>query len=123
MRTIDEYMKLPYRMELTPDPDEGGFVVSYPDLPGCLSSGETIEEAVSNAADAKRAWLEAAIEDGVVIQEPSSLDDYSGQFKLRLPKSLHRSLAERSRQEGISMNQYCLYLLTMNDTRAGQQNA
>lgn len=116
-------MKLPYRMELTPDPDEGGFVVSYPDLPGCLSSGETIEEAVSNAADAKRAWLEAAIEDGVVIQEPSSLDDYSGQFKLRLPKSLHRSLAERSRQEGISMNQYCLYLLTMNDTRAGQQNA
>lgn len=123
MRTIDEYMKLPYRMELTPDPDEGGFVVSYPDLPGCLSSGETVEEAVSNAADAKRAWLEAAIEDGVVIQEPSSLDDYSGQFKLRLPKSLHRSLAERSRQEGISMNQYCLYLLTMNDTRAGQQNA
>lgn len=123
MRTIDEYMRLPYRMELTPDPDEGGFVVSYPDLPGCLSSGETVEEAVSNAADAKRAWLEAAIEDGVIIQEPSSLDDYSGQFKLRLPKSLHRSLAERSRQEGISMNQYCLYLLTMNDTRAGQQNA
>lgn len=123
MRTIDEYMKLPYRMELTPDPDEGGFVVSYPDLPGCLSSGETVEEAVSNATDAKRAWLEAAIEDGVIIQEPSSLDDYSGQFKLRLPKSLHKALAERSRQEGISMNQYCLYLLTMNDTRAGQQHS
>lgn len=123
MRTIDEYMKLPYRLELIPDPDEGGFVASYPDLPGCLSSGETAEAAVSNASDAKRAWLEAAIEDGVIIQEPSSIDDYSGQFKLRLPKSLHKSLAERSRQEGISMNQYCLYLLTMNDTRAGQQNA
>ena len=116
-------MKLPYRLELIPDPDEGGFVASYPDLPGCLSSGETAEAAVANASDAKRAWLEAAIEDGVVIQEPSSIDDYSGQFKLRLPKSLHKSLAERSRQEGISMNQYCLYLLTMNDTRAGQQNA
>lgn len=123
MRTIDEYMKLPYRLELIPDPDEGGFVASYPDLPGCLSSGETAEAAVANASDAKRAWLEAAIEDDVVIQEPSSIDDYSGQFKLRLPKSLHKSLAERSRQEGISMNQYCLYLLTMNDTRAGQQNA
>lgn len=115
-------MKLPYRLELIPDPDEGGFVASYPDLPGCFSAGETAEAAVANASDAKRAWLEAAIEDGVIIQEPSSIDDYSGQFKLRIPKSLHKSLAERSRQEGISMNQYCLYLLTMNDTKAGQQH-
>ena len=30
MRTIGEYMKLPYKMEITPDIDEGGFVVSYP---------------------------------------------------------------------------------------------
>ena len=35
MKTVEEYMKLPYTLELTPDPDEGGFVASYPDLPGC----------------------------------------------------------------------------------------
>ncbi|MEY8310074.1 type II toxin-antitoxin system HicB family antitoxin [Erysipelotrichaceae bacterium 51-3] len=115
MKTIDEYMRLPYRLEIVPDPDEGGYVAHYPDLPGCITVGETLESAVLNAADAKKAWLEAALEDGVKIAEPASLDNYSGQFKLRLPKSLHRSLAEHSKREGVSMNQYCVYLLSRND--------
>ena len=115
MKTFEEYMAMPYRMEIVEDKDEGGFVVSYPDLPGCLTCGETIETAVTNAADAKKAWLEAAIEEGIDIYEPDSLDDYSGQFKLRIPKSLHRMLAEHSQREGISMNQYCVYLLSRND--------
>ena len=77
--------------------------------------GETVESAVANALDAKKAWLEAAIEDGIEIHEPDSLEEYSGQFKLRIPRSLHRSLAEHSKREGISMNQYCVYLLSKND--------
>ena len=115
MRTLSEYMSLPYKMEIVEDREEGGFVVSFPDLPGCITSGETIESAIANAADAKLAWLEAALEEGITIHEPDSLDDYSGQFKLRIPKSLHRILAENSKREGISMNQYCLYLLSRND--------
>lgn len=115
MKTLNEYMALSYRMEIVEDKDEGGFVVSYPDLPGCITCGDTIEDAVANAADAKRAWLEAAFEDGMEISEPNSLDDYSGQFKLRIPRSLHRLLAEHSKREGISMNQYCVYLLSRND--------
>jgi len=111
MKTIDYYMNLPYRMELVPDADEGGYAVSFPELPGCLSCGDTMEAAVANAQDAKRAWLEAAIEEKIKIEEPDDLNAYSGQFKLRLPKSLHRSLAENSKKEGISMNQYCVYLL------------
>ena len=51
-------------------------------------------------------------EDGVPIPEPARLEDYSGQFKLRLPKSLHKQLAQRSSEEGVSMNQYCVYLLS-----------
>ncbi len=115
MKTLDEYMQLPYKMEIVPDLEEGGYVVSYPDLPGCLTCGETIEKAITNAMDAKKTWLEAALEDGIIINEPNCLEDYSGQFKLRLPKSLHRQLAESSKREGISMNQYCLYLLAKND--------
>ena len=115
MKTLDEYMSMSYRMEVVEDKDEGGYVVSFPDLPGCITCGETIESAVANAADAKRAWLEAALEEGLMIQEPDSLEDYSGQFKLRIPRSLHRSLAEHSKKEGISMNQYCVYLLSRND--------
>ena len=115
MRTLSEYMALPYRMEVVEDADEGGFVVTFPDLPGCISCGESIEAAVTNAMDAKKAWLKAALEEGISIREPDTLEDYSGQFKLRLPRSLHRSLSEHSKREGISMNQYCLYLLSKND--------
>lgn len=115
MRTIDEYMRLPYKAEIIADLDEGGYVASYPELVGCITCGATMESAVANLEDAKRAWLEAAIEEGLEIPEPESANTYSGQFKLRIPKSLHKALAEHSKAEGISMNQYCLYLLTKND--------
>ena len=115
MKTLNDYLALSYRMEIVKDGDEGGFVASYPDLPGCITCGETEEEALKNALDAKKAWLEAALEENIEIPEPDSLEAYSGQFKLRLPRSLHRALAEHSQREGISMNQYCVYLLAKND--------
>ena len=115
MKTIDYYMSLPYKIELYPDVEEGGYAVACPELPGCLSCGETIEEAIESIEDAKRAWFDAALEDGYPIPEPSKINEYSGQFKIRMPKSLHKKLAEHSKAEGISMNQYCIYLLSMND--------
>lgn len=114
MRSIEEYMSLPYRMEITMDELEGGYVISYPDLPGCLSSGQSIEETIKNGEDAKRAWFEAAIEQGFEISEPDHLSSYSGQFKLRLPKTLHRDLVLQAKREGVSLNQYCVYLLGKN---------
>ena len=68
-KTLSDYMAMPYRMEIVEDKDEGGFVVSYPDLPGCITCGETVESAVTNAIDAKKTWLEAALEDGVEIHD------------------------------------------------------
>lgn len=115
MKTLNDYLTINYRMEILEDKDEGGFVVTFPELPGCITCGETIEIAIQNALDAKKAWLEVAIEEGIEINEPDKLEDYSGQFKLRIPRSLHRSLAQHSRREGISMNQYCVYLLSKND--------
>ena len=102
-------------MEVIPDTEEGGFTAWYPDLPGCITCSETIEGAVANAVDAKKAWIEAALEQGISIYDPEDASDYSGQFKLRMPKSLHRDLAIHAKREGISMNQYCLYLLARND--------
>ena len=121
MKTLNDYMKMSYRMEIVEDKEEGGFVVSFPDLPGFITCGETLENAIANAADAKKTWIEAALEEGVEIPEPNSLQDYSGQFKLRMPRSLHRSLAEHSQREGISMNQYCVYLLSKNDALFSKQ--
>lgn len=120
-KTVDYYMNLSYKMEIVKDNDEGGYVVSFPELPGCITIGNTIECAVRNAEDAKRAWLTAALEDGIEISEPDNDNNYSGQFKLRIPKSLHRSLAENSRREGVSMNQYCVYLLSRNNAKVEKE--
>ena len=70
MKTIEDYLRMNYTMEVIEDPTEGGFVVSFPELPGCLTCGQTLENALAYALDAKKAWLEAALEDGLVIQEP-----------------------------------------------------
>ena len=70
MKTINDYMSMNYRMEIVEDKDEGGFVVSFPELPGCMTCGDTIEEAVEMATDAKKCWLEDAIEMGKKIPLP-----------------------------------------------------
>ena len=69
MKNLNDYLAMPYRMEIVEDQDEGGYVVSFPDLPGCITCGDTIESAVANGADAKKAWLEAALEDGLNLSE------------------------------------------------------
>jgi predicted RNase H-like HicB family nuclease len=116
-KTIEYYLSLPYKLEIIPDTEEGGYGARYPELPGCITCGETLELVTKNAEDAKKEWLLSAIEDGIEIPEPVTDDEnkYSGQFKLRIPKILHKTLADHAKREGISMNQYCMYLLSRND--------
>ena len=111
-KDLNYYMHLPYRVEVLPDEGEGGYAFRIPELPGCLTASDTLEEGFRLLEDAKRCWISSCLEQGTPVPEPSNLDDYSGQFKLRIPKSLHRQLAQRSTEEGISMNQLCLYLLS-----------
>lgn len=112
VKSVKYYMDLPYRTEFVEDKVDGGFVFHCPELPGCMTCAETFEEGLKLLEDAKRSWFSACLEDGILIPEPSKVDDYSGQFKLRLPKSLHKRLSEKSSEEGVSMNQYCVYLLS-----------
>jgi antitoxin HicB len=84
----------------------GGWLVEYPDLPGCMSDGETIEGAIADAEDAKICWIAAMKEAGRPIPPPSvePAEGYGGKWQLRASKSLHRSLAERAKREGVSLN-------------------
>jgi antitoxin HicB len=52
--------------------DGGGFLATVPDLPGCMSDGETPEEAISNVQDAIAAWIEAAQDQGHSVPRPST---------------------------------------------------
>ena len=63
LKKAEEYMKTKYRFELTEDEAEVGYIIFYHDLVGCISTGETIEEAVSNGEEARREWIIAMLED------------------------------------------------------------
>ena len=58
-----------YTVLLTPDPEEGGCTVTVPALPGCITEGDTVEEALANAREAIKCHLEGLAADGEPIPE------------------------------------------------------
>lgn len=109
MRTVEEYLDLPYQIVLVRDQDEAGrsgWVAEVEELPGCLSQGASPEEAVVHLRDAMQGWLSVALEDGREIPEPRNRSTYSGRLIVRMPQSLHAELARAADQEGVSLNQF-----------------
>jgi antitoxin HicB len=100
---IDRKLVLSYPFTIRPlAEDEGsGFLIEYPDLPGCVSDGETPEEALRNGADAVKAYLSSCAKHGDPLPKPAAA---SGQWRQRVPRSLHARLVARARQEGVSLN-------------------
>ncbi len=99
-----------YAINIAPISEEegGGYLVTLPDLPGCLADGETIDTAIAEARDAFTAWAMAEREDKGELPPPKT---YSGQFVQRIPKTLHMRLAKRAASEGVSLNQLAAPLL------------
>ena len=95
-----------------PTEEGGGYLITFPDLPGCMSDGETEADAVSNGRDAFESWVSARIDAGKAIPEPAYRPDplptASGRFVARLPKTIHSKLAERAKAEGVSLNSLVL---------------
>ncbi len=110
-RKVEEYLKKPYRIEIEPDPD-GGFAVWIRELPGCISYGETEEEALKMIKEAMELWIETALKRGVKIPEPLATKKYTGKFLVRIPSSLHERLAEMAKDEGVSLNSLIISLLS-----------
>src|SRR5260221_14332504 len=89
----------------------GGYLIEFPDLPGCISDGETIDEAIENGKDAVNCWIETAKEVGRPIPKPGDLESQSGKWVQRVPKSIHLRLVNRAKQEGVSLNTLVITLL------------
>lgn len=97
----------PYRREIRPDP-EAGYLATAPELPGCMTDGDTPVEALENLEEAMLVWLEAAIARGRDIPKPpasAAPTSASGRLLVRMPRSLHASLLQRAEVEGVSANQ------------------
>lgn len=121
-KNIAYYMSLQYRINLRPlsDDDGGGWLAEAVELPGCMSDGETPTEAIRNLEEAKEAWITASIEKGYSMPIPSidQEPEYNGRITMRLPKSLHRKIAETAKNEGMSLNSYLIYLISENHSAA-----
>ena len=68
----ESFLGLPYTIVLVPEPEAGWFV-SVRELPGCMSVGDTPDEALEMIQDAMRAWIEVTLEDGEMVPGPRSL--------------------------------------------------
>ncbi|WP_291316073.1 type II toxin-antitoxin system HicB family antitoxin [Desulfuromonas sp.] len=93
------------------DEDEG-FIATCPDFPGLSAFGETQEEALVEAKVALEGFIEISKESGNALPEPTQISSYSGQTRLRMPKSLHAHLAQNAQTEGMSLNAQIVWLLT-----------
>src|SRR5215208_4965856 len=78
-RQVEEIMVRPYRKVITGDAEEG-FLIQVPDLPGCMTAGDTMEEAVAMLPEAMAAWLESVLLDGEPVPEPTVVPEYSGKL-------------------------------------------
>ena len=68
---IPHFKDYPFQITPLSEDEGGGYLITFPDLPGCMSDGDTPEEAILNVRDAIRTWLDTARETGRTIPAPS----------------------------------------------------
>lgn len=93
--------------------DGGGYLISFPDLPGCMSDGDTIDETIANGRDAFSAWMSARADQNKPVPKPTRHGESAepARFMQRLPRSLHTRLVARAKAEGTSLNTLVTMLL------------
>lgn len=105
---------LDYKIEISKD-DDGDYIATMPDL-GCIADGATMDEAINELIEVANDFIKLAEEDGKLIPEPKRYEEeinYSGKLTLRMPKSLHRMVAEKAQKEESSINQLIMMYISM----------
>jgi antitoxin HicB len=112
-----------YRIVVEWSDEDQAFVARVPVLPGCVAHGSTAEKATHEAERAAALMLEVLREDGRRLPPEDSSADYSGQLRLRLPKSLHERVSQLATAEGVSLNTLLLSLIAEGCGRKAPQVA
>jgi len=107
------------------DEEGGGYLITFPDLPGCMADGETEAEAAENGRDAFAVALSALADMGRDIPAPSFIpeditaSEASGKLLTRVPKSIHARLGARAKAEKVSLNTLALTFIAEGLSRQG----
>jgi antitoxin HicB len=105
---VEDYLTRPYHIEVIYD-DSGeapGWFARVAEFPGCMTQTRSAEELLPMIRDAMYSWIEIGLEDGQPIPEPFEDEAYSGKFVVRVPRSLHRQLAEAAERDNVSLNTF-----------------
>lgn len=92
--------------------EDSSFVATIPGVQGLSALGATREEALSELHIAADAFFEALEAAGKPLPSPEKVISYSGQLRLRMPRSLHAELSQEAEDENISLNTYIITLLS-----------
>lgn len=101
-----------YDMKVFWSREDGEWIAVAPELPGCSASSDTPAAALTELETAMELWLAARHEKGWTIPRPIATREIKGKILIRLPKGQHRELLEQAAEQGVSLNQYCLWKLT-----------
>ena len=105
MATPASYLKLPYGRVVVPD-DDGTFRAEIVEFPGCIATGDSAAEALTNLENVAESWLQSILARGQKVPEPMDAGGFSGKLVVRLPRSLHRRAAYMAARDGVSLNQF-----------------
>jgi len=111
---IEYYAKLPYQIVIEPWDDGNGpyYLARVLELQGCMIHGDTPEEALREIEGVKRDWIKTNIEIGNKMPQPLRARNFSGNIVVRMPPSLHETLATVAELECVSLNQYMVSALS-----------
>jgi predicted RNase H-like HicB family nuclease len=114
-KKVKSYLELPYNIIIRHITDASGdyYFATVLEFDGCMSDGATYQEAFENIQDAMKGWIETKLANDFPVPPPLDNEKYSGKFLVRLPKTLHAKLAIEAKNEGVSLNQYALYKLSV----------
>lgn len=101
-----------YAISIKWSDEDNGFIATIPGLHGLSAFGTTREEALSELNVAAEAYFESLKKAGRPFPAEEKIIPYSGQTRLRMPKSLHAALSSGAESESVSLNTYIVTLLS-----------
>lgn len=101
----------PYSFRVLWSDEDDAYIATSPEFAGVSGIGESPESALREVRTGLGLALETFRADGWPLPSPETLSEFSGQFRLRVPRHLHARLAQRAADEGVSLNSYVLSVL------------
>src|SRR5437016_5594460 len=111
MKSIQDYLELPYTVTIRRDED-GDYVAVVRELPGCVTHAATAADALTRLTEVQYTWLDQRLQAGLDIPIPVEEVLPSGKWLQRAPRSLHQRLIELAKDDGVSFNQLVTGMLS-----------